>query len=238
MSQAIEIGADFAAVMQELSAQAGAPSREEEPRAPAETTPGFTDLLSAVQLLGRRIEGLENSITKKFEEFESAHSAAADFAQQFQKLDEQLAAIRNSETVNQQLFDSLHQELKGYRDNFARDSLQKPFIRDLLVLFDDLSAIAGQIEKTAAGEESSSTNSQSSDNLGNMLHFLMEILHRLEVSEIETKEMVDRTLHRVISYEPADRVEDDGRIVTRVRRGFVWRGCVLRPEEVVAKRFQ
>ena len=63
-------------------------------------------------------------------------------------------------------------------------------------------------------------------------------LHRMEVTEIEPKEMVDRALHRVVSYEPADFAEDDGRIVMRVKRGFVWRDQVLRPEEVVAKRFR
>ena len=72
----------------------------------------------------------------------------------FQKIEEQLAAIRESETVNQKLFDSLHEELISYRDNFVRDSLQKPFIRDLLVLFDDLSAMAGQFEQAANEEES------------------------------------------------------------------------------------
>jgi molecular chaperone GrpE (heat shock protein) len=49
--------------------------------------------------------------------------------------------------------------------------------------------------------------------------------------------MVDRAFHRVVSYEPADFAEEDGRIIMRVKRGFLWRDQVLRPEEVVAKRF-
>ncbi len=57
------------------------------------------------------------------------------------------------------------------------------------------------------------------------------------VSEIEPREMVDRALHRVVSFEPAEFAEDEGRIVLRVKRGFLWRDQVLRPEEVVAKRF-
>ena len=59
----------------------------------------------------------------------------------------------------------------------------------------------------------------------------------MEVSEIEPKETVDRAIHRVISFEPADFAEEDGRIIMRVKRGFLWRDQVLRPEEVVAKRF-
>jgi molecular chaperone GrpE (heat shock protein) len=40
-----------------------------------------------------------------------------------------------------------------------------------------------------------------------------------------------------MSFEPADFPEEDGTIVMRVKRGFVWRGKLIRPEEVIAKRF-
>lgn len=234
------MSADFATVMQELSAQAAdAPPLDDELRALATGPPGIPELLRAVQLLGQRFEGFEATVAKNFEALENVRgSAAADFAQQLHKLDEQLGAIRHNETYNQKLFDSLHQELISYRDNFVRDSLQKPFIRDLLVLFDDLSAVAAQSEKTAADEPNPSPNAHSRNNLSNTLHFLREILHRLEVTEIETKDTVDLKLHRVISYVPADCVAEDGRIVKRVKRGFNWRGRVLRPEEVIARRFQ
>jgi molecular chaperone GrpE (heat shock protein) len=105
-------------------------------------------------------------------------------------------------------------------------------------LFDDLSAIAGQIGAAAQNEESGEEHARSHDNLSNVLHFLVEILHRLEVNEIEARETVDRTLHRVISFEPAETAEEDGRIVRRLKRGFIWHDRVLRAEEVVAKRFQ
>ena len=223
MSQAIESEPDFAAVMQELSAQAATP-----PPASAELVPisGISVLISAIHSLGQRVEALEESVVRNFE---SIH---------FQKIEDQLSAIRESETVNQKLFDSLHEELISYRDNFVRDSLQKPFIRDLLVLFDDLSRLAGQFEEAANEDESRAENARSRNNLTNILHFLLEILHRLEVNEIAVSETVDRTLHRVISFEPAECAEEDGRIVKRLKRGFTWHDRVLRAEEVIAKRFQ
>ncbi|MEO5719478.1 MAG: nucleotide exchange factor GrpE, partial [Chthoniobacterales bacterium] len=76
------------------------------------------------------------------------------------------------------------------------------------------------------------------ENLTNIVHFVIEILHRLEVTEMESKEVVDRTLHRVISFEPAESAEEDGRIVKRLKRGFMWQGRVLRAEEVIVKRAQ
>lgn len=223
MGQALELTTDFAAAMQELSAQA---ADSLPPKKEAQTSVDISILISAVHGLGQRLEALEESIFRKFETL------------QFEKIEEQLSAIRESESVNQKLFDSLHQELISYRDNFVRDALQKPFIRDLLVLFDDLSAIAGQSEQAAAEGESRPEQAQSRDNLHNMLHFLLEILHRLEVTEIELKEKVDRNLHRVISFEPAESAEEDGQIVRRLKRGFIWHDRVLRPEEVVAKRHQ
>lgn len=219
MSEITEIETDFAAAMQGLSAEAS-PSKED-----SRVASGISIVLSGIHALGQRIEALEESMVHKFE---GLH---------FQKLEQQLAAIRDSDTVNQKLFDTLHEELISYRDNFVRDSLQKPFIRDLLALFDDLSRIATQVETATTGENSAKANAQLHVNLVNTLHSLVEILHRLEVTEIEAKESIDRNLHRVISVEKADSAEEDGRIVARLKRGFLWHGQVLRPEEVVVRRF-
>src|SRR5438874_1107615 len=159
MSRVTEIEADFAAVMQELSAEASATVASVK-GAPEEASAalGISALISAVHSLGQRVETLEESVMQKFE------------ALQFRKLEEQLAAIRDTEKVNQKLFDSLHQELVSYRDNFVRDSLQKPFIRDLLVLFDDLSAITWRFEQAASEEDNRPDKFQARDNLNNMLH--------------------------------------------------------------------
>ena len=70
-----------------------------------------------------------------------------------------------------------------------------------------------------------------------MLHFLLEILHRLEVTEVEQLATVDFNVHRVIGYVAAETAEEDGRIVKRVKQGFKWHGKILRPEEVIALRF-
>jgi molecular chaperone GrpE (heat shock protein) len=180
--------------------------------------------------------GFEQTVLGRLEKLESAEKT--DFAEQFRRMDEHLAALRNTETVNQRLFDSLHDEMIKYRDNFLHESLQKPFIRDLVILFDDLSAILTQLQTAVdAGDGKRGPLGQWRDNLENAIHSLTEILHRMEVSEIEPREMVDRALHKVISFEPADFAEEDGQIIMRVKRGFLWRDQVLRPEEVVAKRF-
>jgi molecular chaperone GrpE (heat shock protein) len=228
MSRGSDVETNFALVMQELSAEASsaAVASIKQKAADDSSALGISSLISAVHSLGQRVETLEESIMRKFESL------------QFQKLEEQLAALRDTEQVNQKLFDHLHEELISYRDSFVRDSLQKPFIRDLLILHDDLSAVTWQFEQAASSEEENRPEKMKvRENLNNMLHFLLEILHRLDVTEIEQLATVDFAVHRVIGYVAAETSEEDGRILKRVKQGFKWHGKVLRPEEVIALRF-
>jgi len=232
----IKMTDEFASAMQQLSAEAEKTLPETSRGDSADSAKHFAQILEELRSLNGRMTSLEETVAAGREKPEEAR--ASDLSQQFQKMDEHMVALRNTETVNQRLFDSLHEELIKYRDNFLHESLQKPFIRDLVILFDDLSGLASQLQTAVEGSDAKrGTLSQWRDNLENAIHSLTEILHRMEVSEIEAKEVVDRAFHRVVSFEPADYPEEDGRIVMRVKRGFLWRDKVLRPEEVVAKRF-
>ena len=213
---------DFASTMRELSAAAVRDKR-----------PGGADvapLLREFDALDARLQNIEALLTRHTESMPSIRG-------EHQKIEEHLAAIRTTESVNQRLFDSLHEELLKYRDNFLLESLHKPFVRDLIVLYDDLTTLAEQL-RLASAEKKRDRLAHWRENLDNAIHGLVEILHRLEVTEIEPKEFVDLTIHKVVNFEPAEFSEDDGRIIMRVKRGFIWRGKMLRPEEVIAKRFQ
>ena len=287
----IKITDEFASAMQQLSAEAE--KIMPEPWEMGGSGEQFSQILEEIRALNGRMTAFEENVMSRLQKLEGAEKN--DLSEQFRKMDEHMAALRNTETVNQRLFDSLHDELIKYRDNFLHESLQKPFIRDLLILFDDLSGLLAQVETAMeGGDKKRGMLGQWRENLENAIHSLTEILHRMEVSEIEPREMVDRALHRVVSYEPGDyadavpkpcmagwgavflvvapdgvasprpepsspldaktmlappelkrvhplgkspMLEDDGRIVMRVKRGFLWRDKVLRPEEVVAKRF-
>jgi molecular chaperone GrpE (heat shock protein) len=217
VSKAIQTEEEFTAAMQQLSAEA-------EKTLPI--SPMIVDDPQAAETAGLvgTIQAMEKSLMGQFERFAG-------------EIDKQLGSIRNTESVNQQLFDSLHAELLKYRDNFLHESLQKPFIHDLVYLYDHLNGLCEQLSSAAQEKGKRSRVSQWRDNLENAIHSLVEILHRFDVREIEPREHVDRAFHRVLNFEPADFPEEDGTIVMRVKRGFVWRGKLIRPEEVIAKRF-
>ena len=231
----IKITDEFASAMQQLSAEAEK-TMPENAWDVAQNGEQFAQILDEFRALNGRMTSFEQVVLGRLEKLEKAEKN--DFAEQLRRMDDHMVALRNTETVNQRLFDSLHDELIKYRDNFLHESLQKPFIRDLVTLFDDLSGLLSQLQTAVETNEGKrGALGQWRDNLENAIHSLTEILHRMEVSEIEPKEIVDRAFHRVISFEPADFAEEDGQIVMRVKRGFLWRDKVLRPEEVVAKRF-
>jgi molecular chaperone GrpE (heat shock protein) len=236
VAEPVLVADEFTAAMQQLSAEAAktSPAKKEDGSGDS----GSTHASEEVQALAARFEKFEQAITKKLDQLATSaeQNEPADLTGHFEKMQGQLDAIQSSETVNHRLFDSLHSELLTYRDNFLHESLQKPFIHDLVHLYDDLTSLSEQVQ-TASPETKGTNALRWRDNLENAIHSLVEILHRFEVKEIEPKEMVDRAIHKVRSYEPADYAEEDGRIIMRVRRGFLWRGKLIRPEEVIAKRF-
>src|SRR3954447_18035161 len=114
----ITLPEDFASTMQQLVAEANKTlvpanfSTVEEDR-PAQSE----DVRKEFAAINERIAALEGLIHGGFASLAAAASKN-DVPAQLQRLDEQIVALRNTETVNQRLFNSLHQELKSYRDNF------------------------------------------------------------------------------------------------------------------------
>jgi molecular chaperone GrpE (heat shock protein) len=238
VAEPVLVSDEFTAAMQQLSAEAAKTLPEMAKKGAASGDAGSARVSQEVQALAARFEKFEQAITKKLDHLaiSSKKDEPPDLTGHFEKIQDQLEIIQSSETVNHRLFDSLHSELLTYRDNFLHESLQKPFIHDLVHLYDDLTSLSEQLQ-SASSETKGANALRWRDNLQNAIHSLIEILHRFEVKEIEPKDVVDRTIHKVLSYEPADYAEEEGRIVMRVRRGFVWRGKLIRPEEVIAKRF-
>ena len=158
--------------------------------------------------------------------------------------------VENRNTVNQQLFDALHEELKGYKDAFILEALQKPLVRDLITLYDDLTQIHRQmvVFKTALDAMPQTSNSGQSvcshlstvgTNLDHSVHFLVEIMARMELTPLEPhKGKLDKALQRAVGVEPAENEVEDSDIASSQKQGFLWRDRIIRPEEVVVKKWK
>jgi molecular chaperone GrpE (heat shock protein) len=76
----------------------------------------------------------------------------------------------------------------------------------------------------------------------NILHnceFIIEVLARMECSMLPVSSgKLDKQNQRAVAIEPADDPREDGDIVQVKKRGFFWKGRVLRAEDVVIKKWR
>jgi len=160
------------------------------------------------------------------------------------------AIVEARNTVSQNMFSALHQELKGYKDGFLLQTVHRPIIRDLVTLYDDVAELHRQLVEISpkasdATKEKTEANPiferirQIATNIANNMEFLLEVLARLDVTIMPSgPEKLDKLTQKAVNVEPAANPEEDGMIVRSVRRGFLWKDAVFRPEEVVIKKWK
>src|SRR4029434_5583177 len=71
------------------------------------------------------------------------------------------AIVEARNTVSQNMFSALHQELKGYKDGFLLQTVHRPIIRDLVTLYDDVSELHKQLTEIS-GSSPADNSSESS----------------------------------------------------------------------------
>jgi len=145
--------------------------------------------------------------------------------------------------LNQKLFDALHEELRGYKDNFLLDILQKPIIRDLITLYDDFSEMHRRLDLfSRQNNQPHSAVNEFLRHLGmsldNAVSSVVEILARLDVVRMEASTgKLDKQKHRAVAVVEAVSAEENGDIIQSLKPCFVWRERIFRPEEVIIKKW-
>ena len=195
--------------------------------------------------------GLRGDLDNQIRGLDAVSKSIGESVQALPKAVADLRALLEMKNgVSHSMFSALHEELKGYKDGFLLQSVYRPIIRDLVSIYDDLTEIHRQI--TAAISDGSDAADVSDGtkkvfermrtmemNLGHNVEFILEVLARLEVTQIPVGAgKLDKCRQRAVAVEPTEDADDDTLVVRVVKRGFLWHERVLRPEEVVVKRFR
>lgn len=136
-------------------------------------------------------------------------------------------------SVEQKIFDSLHTELKDYKNDFFYERL-KPIVRPLLFLHDSIEQFDDEI--AARHTTDATLQKDVRDNLTYMRNQIVEVLAICEVTPIsETRGTFDAAIHKAVetvSVAPAE----DNTIQRVLRAGWYLNGTLLRPVEVIRGR--
>jgi len=165
-------------------------------------------------------------------------------------LSETKHALEQRNLINKAMFEALHAELKTYKDAFVLEAVLKPVIRDLISLYDDISEIHRQLALALVSHEQRGTLAGSTlilfenvaapaNQLEHNRDAILEVLERLDVSLVPLGSgKLDKHAQRAVSVEAAEEAGQDQDIVKVVKRGFTWKDRVIRPEEVVIRKWK
>lgn len=135
--------------------------------------------------------------------------------------------------TKEKAFDKLYEEMRRQRElSDMIDRAIKPILTDLLLLHDTMSKFL-----TWADQHDMDIK-MLQDHIKGLSDELIEVLYRQEVIPMDDVDMLNPKLHRATKTVEADTIDEDFRIIDVHRRGFFWRDKVLRPQEVVIKRFK
>jgi molecular chaperone GrpE (heat shock protein) len=240
------VATDFSAQMQALSIEAES-ARGDRPPKPGEKRPADdragSPAFSMQQMLRPVLLGLESLMRTQHAQaqtLERLERAVGNYAAVPAVLGEARQAVEQRNVVNRAMFDALHGELKGYKDDFMLETAVRPVVRDLISLYDDNDEILRQVRAAIAEDPngSSALLDHLCQNLEHHGHYIREVLERMEVRPLEPHlGKLDKRNQRVVAREPAESEDQDLIIVRSVRTGFLWRGKVVRPEEVVIRKW-
>lgn len=138
------------------------------------------------------------------------------------------------DVVKEKAFDKLYEEMRRQKEaSDLLDRVVKPVLSDLLLLHDSMKKYEASLINHSINDE------ETLQNFRYIIEELLEILYRQEVLPIEenTSEPFNSKIHKATKTENAESKDDDFKIMSIVRSGFTWRDKVLRPQEVVIKRF-
>lgn len=136
------------------------------------------------------------------------------------------------DNVKEKAIDKLNDELHFYRDNFVFQS-QKGLFVDLMLLYDSLERILSE-----TGSNEGISKERLIESLDVFKEEFLEVLYRKDITPFdEHPEYLDFKLHKTIKTVTTDEETENNKVDKIVKRGFFWNDKVLRPEEVIIKKY-
>jgi molecular chaperone GrpE (heat shock protein) len=175
---------------------------------------------------------LQRELSRVFKTLDELRSHLSTARERIEGLQEQFSQRLAYDAAKDGMIRTLSDEVSRYRDDWFARQL-RPLVLDCVHLLDTLEAVQAGLHPTAQPPAD-----EISEKLNVVRAELLELLARQDVTPFDSHpDRLDPRLHRTLAVEETDTPADDKAISRVVRTGFMWRTQVLRPEEVVVKKF-
>jgi molecular chaperone GrpE len=155
----------------------------------------------------------------------SDNSPCVTVDQRMEKIQADIERLLTKDNMQEKMFDSLHQQLSFYRQDFINQT-KKPLLLSIILIMDRLKVRMDQVEPAARQE------------LEYFKQDLADLLYREGVEPFKNvPEIFDKKIQRALGGEPTSVLEDDQKIARVCREGYLWDDRILRPQEVIVKRY-
>lgn len=162
-------------------------------------------------------------------------SALQDILLQARNAAEDISSLKNIvqlrlayDETKERLFDKLYAELEALKKNSAFEDL-RPLYMDLILLFDRIEHVR---------RDASEASTSYPEFLKTISDEVLEILYRRDVEVIHNDNtLFDPSIQRAVAVEPTEQETENNAVVRIVRSGFRHKDRLLRPEEVIVRRF-
>lgn len=241
---------DDDAKCQEAAQPAKTDGAAEAPQDPRTAPPGADSSSNLLRAIIHGIEAVARAQSEQAGALERVEKAVGVQESLPKMLTETKQVLEQKSSVSRAMFEALHAELKSYKDGFLLESVLRPVIRDLISLYDDISDIHRQLMLTLSNHEKRGDLAGGSlilfENVlapaGQLEHncdAILEVLERLDVTLVPSNTgKLDKRTQRAVNLEAAENPDQDQQVVRVIRRGFQWRDRMIRPEEVVIKKWK
>jgi molecular chaperone GrpE len=159
-------------------------------------------------------------------------SMLASLQQNFSSLLQVVTNRLSYDKTKEAAFNRLYQEMEELKQDQELNQL-RPLYIDLILLIDRMNNIYN--DKLESGDK----NPELISILQTLSHEVLEILYRRGVELIVApSNKFDPKIQQVVEVIPTSNPAEDNTVVHMVRHGFKYKDVVLRPEEVVIKKYQ
>ncbi|MEN9406151.1 MAG: nucleotide exchange factor GrpE [Bacillota bacterium] len=152
----------------------------------------------------------------------------ADFTLLLKAFNDRLSYDREKEVA----FERLYAENEELKQDTELNRFKSIYI-DLILLIDRMNNIYN--DKLSAKEQ----NKEFLDMLSNLSREVLEILYRRGVDlVVSDNDYYDPKVQQAVGIVPTNNPAEEGRVVEMVRHGFRCKDVLIRPEEVVIKKYE